>query len=212
MSMLFAVACFGQRTKGRSKQKSEYAIAVSGGYFLNGKMSDFSNESYSGCRMLQFDIQKFKAYNKAGITFTFLNNKIETFRSFYSLLETRYSVFLNYNRMFGLSKNINGNGFFMGGYIGAVYDYAEHDPLTNLTTDYNFRYMGISFGPKAEYFHLITSNIFILAGTQFGLIELGRKRMVGDDPQLPIRAQRTNTTYTSLANRLNLNLGISYKF
>lgn len=211
-SLLFTVICFAQkaRTKSKSKPKSDYAIGISGGYFLDGKMSDFSNEGYSGFNLFQADFQIIEPEKKKGFNFIYTTKSTETKGVSLNQLESRYTMWINYYVMSSYFKTEKGTGLYFGVFGGALYDFADQKPLIAQPFDSYVRNIALATGPKIEYNHYISGKVSILSGCQITLVEIGFQKTVREDPLIPIRAQYTNVPYFALATRLNLNLGVSF--
>ncbi|MBK7633839.1 MAG: hypothetical protein IPJ13_05740 [Saprospiraceae bacterium] len=65
--MAMAIIAQAQSRKKKSKQKTSYALGISSGYFLHGDMFEESENTFSGYKTFQIDVQKYGKGVKSSI-------------------------------------------------------------------------------------------------------------------------------------------------
>lgn len=209
---LLSISCLvqAQSRKKKSKQKPNYAIGVSGGYFFHGHMFDKSENNFKGLKTYQIEVQKYHEGKKSDISLGFASRKSEYKPSTIIIDESRYALYLNYTILYNLKKKNNGSGVYIGAFSGVLFDRGEQIPRSNFAFPYSTKYYAFWMGFKTEYLFQINTKFSISAGGQLGLLEFGNKTTRLDDPNLPVRLQLKSETYLSFAQRINLSLGINF--
>lgn len=210
LAMLMTMAIFvqAQSKRKKSKQKPTYTIGISSGYFSHGDMFENSENDFVGLSSFQVEVQKLFKGRKSGFSLGYLARKSEYKPSIYIVDESRSAFMINYNLMFNMVKSENSTGFYLGGFVGALYDRGKQLSRSNFSFPFYTTYLALWTGPKVEYLYQINSKISLSAGGQLGLFEFGRQTNKREDPQLPVSFQSKTETYFSFAQRINLNLGI----
>ncbi len=209
--MAMAIIAQAQSRKKKSKQKTSYALGISSGYFLHGDIFEESENTFSGYKTFQIDVQKYGKGVKSSIGLGFVSRKSEFTTLGTIIEESRNALFLNFNYLYHLKKNISSSGIYLGGFAGFLFDRGDQLPIVSFAFPISTTYLSFWTGPKAEYIYQVNAKISLLAGGQLGLLEFGRKTTKRDDPQLPPSAQSNHETYSGFAQRINLNLGFNIR-